>query len=242
VEGQRKIETIKLESPRSIAGVNRELEVMRAVMRFAKQQKWIITSPFEEGSSLISKADETKRERVLSFDEEKRLLAACQGRRAHLHALIITAIDTAMRRGELFKLQWKEVDFIGRTITITARNSKTAKARIIAMTPRVHQELLQLAAVAPQDGNGLVFGITDTIKKSFTGACAAAQITGLRFHDLRHTAITRMVQAGITPMEVMKISGHTQMVTFARYVNPNHEAICRAADMLAQYHTAQASG
>ena len=57
-----------------------------------------------------------------------------------------------------------------------------------------------------------------------------------RFHDCRHTAITRMIQAGLSPMEIMKISGHTQMNTFARYVNPNTQAVQRIADVLSAYH------
>lgn len=77
---------------RSIASANRELELMRAMMRFAIRQGWLTRSPFEMGDSLISKGDETRRERTLSQDEEKRLLAVCTGRRAHLRPLLIAAI------------------------------------------------------------------------------------------------------------------------------------------------------
>jgi integrase len=75
----------------------------------------------------------------------------------------------------------------------------------------------------------LVFGVKDTVKRSFASACRDAGIEGFHFHDCRHTAITRMIQAGLSPMEVMKISGHTQMNTFARYVNPNTQAVNRIA-------------
>ncbi len=98
---------------------------------------------------------------MLSHNEEARLLAACTGRRAHLRPLIICAIDTAMRRGELFKLCWRDVNLVTREITITALNSKTARARNVAMTPRIHEELERLRAIAPPDDNCLVFGITD---------------------------------------------------------------------------------
>lgn len=246
-----------LRSTRTIASVNRELELMRAVMRFAKRQRWISLSPFEEGTPLISKADETRRERILSHDEERRLLEACGPRtlrytwrgkqitaqddgerRAHLRAIVIAALDTAMRRGELFKLRWRDVDFESRLIKIIALNSKTARPRTVAITPRLGVELERLRDLAPNDPNALVFGVTDTIKKSFAAACKAAGIEGFRFHDCRHTAITRMVQAGIAPIEIMKISGHTQHVTFARYVNPDTGAVQRAADALAAFNTA----
>ena len=84
--------------------------------------------------------------------------------------------------------------------------------------------------------NELVFGIKDTVKRSFASACRDAEIEGFRFHDCRHTAITRMIQAGLSPMEVMKVSGHTQMNTFARYVNPNTQAVTRIADVLSAYN------
>lgn len=247
-----------LRSTRAIASVNRELELLRAVMRFAQRQRWISRSPFEEGTPLISKADETRRERVLSHDEERRLLDACGPRtlhykwrgkqitaqddgerRAHLRALIIAALDTAMRRGELFKLRWRDVDLEGRSIRIIALNSKTARPRTVSITPRLGAELERLRALAPKDPDALVFGVTDTIKKSFAAACKAAGIEGFRFHDCRHTAITRMIAVGAHPTEVMKISGHTQHSTFVRYVNPDTEALQRVADALAAYNASQ---
>jgi integrase len=250
----------ELRSTRTIASANRELELMRAVMRFAQRQGWLSRSPFEMGSPLISKADERRRERVLTHDEEQRLLEACGPRtlvytlrgkqittqddgerRSHLRALIIAALDTAMRRGELFKLVWRDVDLENRLIKIVALNSKTARPRTVAITPRLYAELERLRAQAPDDPEIPVFGVKDTVKRSFAAACKAAEIEGFRFHDCRHTAITRMVQAKIAPMEIMKISGHTQHVTFTRYVNPDTSSIYRAADALAAYNAAAAA-
>lgn len=119
----------KLLSTRTIASVNRELELMRTMMRFAKREGYLIRSPFEMGAPIISKADESRRERILTHQEERRLLAACEtrevvyerngkkivatdqgGRRQHLKPLMIAALDTAMRRGELLKLRWRDVN------------------------------------------------------------------------------------------------------------------------------------
>ena len=221
---------------RSIASVNRELEIMRAVMRFAQRQGYIVRSPFEMGAPLISKADESKRERTLSRDEEDRLLAACTGRRAHLRPLLVCALDTAMRRGELFKLVWRDIELASRTIMVQASNSKTARARAVPMTPRLYVELEALWQQSPQDLTLSVFGIYDTIKRSFASACREAGIEGFRFHDCRHTAITRMIAARVPAQEVMKISGHTQMSTFLRYLNPTNDSLQRAAELLSAYN------
>ncbi|MBX3278837.1 MAG: tyrosine-type recombinase/integrase [Acidobacteria bacterium] len=222
----------KKDQERSIASVNRELEVLRAVLRFAAQSGWLIKSPFETGESLISKADEVQRERILTRDEEARLLAVCVDRRAHLRPLLITALDTGMRRGELFKLKWSDVDLDKKLIRVRATTTKTMRGRIIGMTERAVIELQRLWAKSSLDPDSLVFGITNTVKTAFGAACRDAKIDNFRFHDCRHTAITRMIQAGMPPMQVMKISGHTQMTTFARYVNIDNDTARNVAAAL----------
>ena len=184
--------------PRSIAAVNRELELLRAVLRFAQREGWIVRSPFEMGLPLISKASETRRDRVLSFDEEKRLLAACATkRRAHLRPLIITALDTGMRRGELFKLTWFDVDFKSNLIRVRATNTKTEQARTVGMTKRIRSELRALRSQAPSDGSVSVFGIKNTVKTGFAAILKDAKIENFTFHDCRHTATTRLTTCGI---------------------------------------------
>jgi integrase len=218
---------------RSIASVNRELEILRAILNFALRQDWISKNPFNSGASLISKADETHRERLMTFEEEKKLLAACEvDSRKHLRPILIAAVDTAMRRGELLKLRWRNVDFAARSIEIEAFNTKTARARAVAMTSRLESELKQLYENAPKDPEGIVFGIKDNFKNGFAAACKEAKIEGLRFHDLRHTAITRMVEAGMQPAEVMRVSGHTTPAMLWRYMNANVDTARRAADAL----------
>lgn len=252
---------------RTIASVNRELALLRAMMRFAKRQKWIASSPFEEGDPLISTADETKRERVLTHEEETRLLEACGEReliykcrrgkkivqitardkgekREHLRALILTALDTALRRGELFKLIWQDIDFVRGTITVKAMNSKTARARTVGMTQRVQDELENMWQKSPRRLDLSVFGYkseNSTLKTAWASLCSFAEIDDFRFHDCRHTAITRMVEAGMPSAQIMKISGHTQMTTFQRYVNPNDIAVAEAAKRLHE-HNAKAGG
>lgn len=248
-----RLKTKSKRGERSIADVNRTLALMRTMMRFAVQNGWIHQSPFELGAPLISTSDEVKRERTMSFDEESRFLTVCEGEREItykrggkeikaklkggrelLRALVVVALDTAMRKGELFKLRWKDVDFDQRLITVTAFNSKTSKSRVVGMTQRVMDELVRLWDISLKDPDSSVFGLTD-IKKSFSATSADAGITGLQFHDLRHTAITRMVNAGLPPMEIMKVSGHTQWTTFARYVNPSSQTVRNIADAMTNY-------
>lgn len=90
------------------------------------------------GDPLISTADERKRERIITRDEELRLLNACDDRwRRHLRPILICALDTGMRRGGILSLQWSDVDFEDRVLTIRAFNTKTMKERQVSMTTRL---------------------------------------------------------------------------------------------------------
>ena len=119
---------------------------MRAMPRFARSEGWIEQSPFERASNpLISKADEVKRKRVLSLQEESALLKACldQGR-AYLHAAIMTSVDSGVRSGELFQLIWNDLDLEDRIITVRSMTTKTMQERQTGITDRVLDTLKAL--------------------------------------------------------------------------------------------------
>jgi integrase len=127
---------------RSLASVNRELAMLRRMLNVAaKELRWIPRNPFQDGQPLISIASERKRERILTREEEARLLAACTGRRTHLRPIIVAAIDTGCRFGELLKMEWRDVDFAAGVITIRAFNTKTLRERQVSLTARLAQEL-----------------------------------------------------------------------------------------------------
>lgn len=221
---------------RAIASVNRELALLRRMLNYAVEENWLTRSPFKKG--LISPADEHKRERILTREEEIRLLAQCTERRAHLWPVIVCALDTGMRKGEILKLQWSDIDFDSSVITVRAFNTKTMRERRVAMTERLKTALGALFEASSKDDNERCFGIADNVKRSFRGACDAAKVPGLRFHDLRHTAATRLVRAHIPLSEVGRILGHTQPATTYRYVSSDAETMERAAAALNAFNEA----
>ncbi|HKQ05768.1 MAG TPA: site-specific integrase [Blastocatellia bacterium] len=227
---------------RSITSVNRELELIRRMLNIAVHQSWIIRNPFNQGDALINKADETKRERILTKEEEERLLAACTRRREHIRPIIICALDTGMRHGEILKLKWADVDFTGEQITVQAFNTKTMRERQVGITDRLARELQMLYEQSPKIDDLLVFGIEDNVKKAFDAARRDAGLPDVRFHDLRHTYATRLNAAGISLPEIGRILGHTQANTTYRYVNANAETVRRAAAVLNAFNQADESG
>src|SRR6266540_1291620 len=218
---------------RSVAAVNRELEKLRRLLNIAEREGWILRNPMRSGDSLISVADERKRERILTREEELSLLAACENRyQKHLRPILICALDTGMRRGEIFGLKWSDVDFEERVLTIRAFNTKTMQERQVSLTTRLIVELEKLWEESPKNRDFLVLGFTDNVKKSFTSVRIRSGLPDIRFHDLRHTAATRLVAAHLPLPEVGRVLGHTQANTTYRYVNANIETTRRAAALL----------
>jgi integrase len=219
---------------RSLAHVHRELSLLRSILNFAKRQGWLTRTPFEMGRSVITTSNEPQRDRLLTPDEESRLLAACTGRRSHLRAIIIGLVDTGLRRGELLALEWRDVDLQAGLIAVRGETTKTLKDRKVGITTRLRKELEQLAALktSPDDK---VFPQGD-FKRAFTAACRAAGIENLRGHDLRHTAITRWIQSGMPVAEVMRLSGHRTLNVAFRYINIDDRTARRAAEAMDSFH------
>lgn len=221
---------------RTVATVNREMAYLRRLLTIAKREGWILRNPFVGSDTLIRVSEERRRERILTRDEELHLLEQCVGRREHLRPIIICALDTGMRRGEILKLKWCDLDLKNRLITIQAFNTKTMNLRQVSMTSRLAMELERLKKGDSID-DALVFGIRDTIKTAFNGVVKASGLGGLRFHDLRHCAASRLVEGKMPIQLVGRILGHTQVSTTYRYVNVNSDTIAQAASILDDFQT-----
>jgi integrase len=188
--------------------------------------------------------------RILDHDEEAALLAACGARtltyewagktitrvddgerRRLLAPAIICAIETALRKNEQFTLTRGDVWLVDRVIRVRAYNAKVEKERYVPITDRLHLVIVSLLEQAAPGGDALLFPHVCR-RRTFTHARLAAGLTDLRWHDLRHTAIMRMLEYGVPESEVMKITGHTSYVTFMRYVTLNKERMRQVAAMM----------
>ena len=225
-----------------MASWNREAAVLQRIFNIACQQGWLLKNPFKCGDPLIIVSAERRRETILTVTEEAKLLAACAShpQRAHLRALLVFLIDTGCRKSEALKLRWKSIDFSSRLITIEGMTTKTLKTRHVVMTERLYRELASMWYASPRDAEGLVFGITNNVRKSFASACKEAGIKhggidGLTLHCLRHTAATRLVQGGMSIQLAGRILGHSQVNTTYRYLSANMETAAQAAAILESF-------
>jgi integrase len=219
---------------RSAASVNRELALMRRMFKIAVQEGWITKDPFAAGKSLISLSDEVVRDRILSLEEENRLMAWVSAEeRSHLRPVVICALDTGMRRGEILSLRWENVDLEKRTINIKAMNTKTLRARAVPISDRLAQELIQIRKVNTERvfANERVFQVGN-FKRAWATACRLAKIEDLHFHDLRATFATRLIAKGLANSLVAKILGHSSTAMTDRYTRTDDTIIKQAAELL----------
>ncbi len=228
--------------PVKISTVNRELALMRKMIRFAFSSGWVLKDIFFN-AKVIDTSAAIERHRLLTLAEEKRLLDSCQGMRTisykrklrgvekeveseisvdnpFLKAMIVLALDSAMRLGEIFKLDWQDIDFENNLIRVLATNTKTERERLAPLSKRAKEELEKLKEIAPGEKPFLY----KDIQRSFGAAKRLAGIEDLHFHDLRRTAITRWIQQG-TPLALAgKLGGHTQLQTTMKHYTANDAA------------------
>lgn len=221
--------------PRTITTMNRELACLRRMFNIGTRQGWLVKNPLNCGESLIDVSAERRRERVLTGEEERDLLAVCTGRRKRLRILIICLLDSGARRGETLLLKFSDLDFQNKLITFRALNTKTLKARQVAMTARVHKELSTLWEDSDKDLNALVFNFK-CVRKAFENACKEVGIEtgspfGITLHSLRHTAATRLINANLPIQMVGRILSHQNPQTTYRYLTASNETLYKAASI-----------
>lgn len=225
-----------IEKERSIASVNRELALLRKMMNIAVREKWVSENPFNAGQPLISNADETKRDYLLSRQEEKKMLDACTGKRKHLRPILIFLADTGCRLGEALKLRWRDVNFHDAVITIQAFNTKTQRSREIAITKRNGLALVELWENSEKDINELVFGFTHHVRRAFNSVRKEAGLPNVRLHDYRHLHCSRLAELGFSLSAIAHQAGHTQVQTTSRYINRNRDGVRKVVTALDEFN------
>ena len=184
------------------ATVNRDLSVLRHILYWAVDEQLLAANPL---ARLKMARERRTRRQILSVAEEQLLLAAAPD---HLHAMIIAALDTGMRRGEITSQRWEDVDFPRKLLFVTRSKTPEGESREIPLTERLFDLL-----VNNRKSEGIVFGFRGEpvriIKRSWKTALKNASIRHVRFHDLRHTFNTRLMEAGVMQEVRMTLMGHS---------------------------------
>lgn len=222
-------EWLRIERKLKNSSINRYLEIMSKVFNLGVDNELVSSNPVAKVKKLL---EDNHKIRFLTAEEETRLFKHLP---EFLKPIVITALQTGMRRGEILTLKWSNIDFEFGFIELL--QTKSGKARKIPISDKLRKVLESIDRVSEY-----VFINPDTglpyvdIKKSFNKAVAAAGIKNFRFHDLRHTVATRLVEKGIDLLVVMDILGHAKIETTMRYAHPTPKRKSDAISVLNSYN------
>ena len=191
----------------------------KAYSEAVKEWRWTAENPV----SKVSKPSEGPgRVRYLSQAERGRLLEACRASpMRELELIVMLALSTGMRRGEILELRWPDVDLKRRQAVL--HKTKNRERRAVALLPRVVELLAAHAKVRrldtdllfPQPGKQKPLDI----EHHFSQALARAKIEDFRFHDLRHTTASYLAMSGATLAEIAAVLGHKTLAMVKRYAH-----------------------
>lgn len=198
--------------------INKELRFISSMINRAVDFEWIESHKLYKKTIIIRGVDNS-RIRYLTEDEEKRLLEASKHNRL-LHDIIITALYTGFRKNEILNLKWDNVDLKQDKITLYPEQTKNKKFHIIPIHPVLKEVLLYWYSnrkgdyVFHRDGKQVV-----SIREAFARACKRAGIEDLRFHDLRHTFATKLVNMGVDIYIIKELLNHSDIRMTLRYAH-----------------------
>jgi integrase len=198
--------------------VNRYGAALSAVLSWAVKQRITPKGWVHPAHGLQRQREAPGVVRFLSVDERERLLAACKASRwPRLYLLVLAALTTGARRGELLGLRWRDVDLEAKVFHV--ERSKNGSAKVLPMVAAVVEEMRRFKG-AP---SALVFpSRVDPSRamdpdQAWRTAMGHAKVKNFRFHDLRHTAASYLAQNGATLLELSDLLGHKSVTMSARY-------------------------
>jgi len=224
------IEDYKQERLKSVKGatVNRELACLKSM--FSKAVIWDMASsnPVKKVKML---REGPERLRFLVKAEIDALIKECS---EDLRPLVIVAVNTGMRYGEIVGMTWDHVDLVNKRIRIT--RSKSGRSRDIPMNRAVYDLIAKRERVSKfvfcrSDGTKI-----NSVRTAFLRALERAGIEDFRFHDLRHTFASHIVMSGVDLITVMELLGHTTTKMTLRYAHLCDEHRTKSMEKLSFDH------
>lgn len=187
---------------------------------------------------VIARKEQNIRERYLSSEEEKRIVAVIKKKYPSYLPALIVALHTGMRQSEQFSLTWDRVDFDQRKIHLP--ETKSGKPHVVHMNQTCYNTLKSILKARPKDcETNRVFlsarykgQLLENPRQWFPDAVADAEITNFHWHDLRHTFASRLVQKGVSLQTVSKLANHSTIAVTMRYAHLASEQLEDAVALL----------
>ena len=215
------IATYKVERQKEVtsASLRRELNLLSSLFETAKNE-WGIIALNNPLTAVKRPSDSIARDRRLTLKEKEQLLSeSLKNGSHHLYLAILIALNTGMRQGEILKLKWNDIDFDRSQIAV--RDTKNGSNRVIVLSSVLRGVLLN---ARPNEEKLLTISASG-LQQAFRKLTTQLQIRNLRFHDLRHEAISSFFEMGLSVPEVQLMSGHRTLDQLMRYSHASIEQI-----------------
>ena len=228
--------------------INMEVGTLRAILR--KHRLWANVQP--DVRMLKARADVG---RALTADEQHRLLTACKSSRSRsLYPAVLLSLHTGLRNGELRLLRWRQVDLLERTVTVGKSKTAGGEGRIVPLSQTATQRLQDWRSQFPdapahyvfpserygldsfEDGKCIPYEIQlakpiGSWKVAWSAARTAAKVS-CRWHDMRHTFVSKMAEGQASDATIMSLAGHLSRKMMEKYSHVRNEAKRQAISAL----------
>ncbi len=199
--------------------IRKEMSLMKRMIDYAMKE-WNIYLPKGNPFSRVTlPAKGGARDRRLKTGEFDRILKQALEYGGQLPMLFELAVETAMRRGELLSLEWRNIDLHKRTAYLP--ETKNGSSRTVPLSARA----IELIKQVERNGSHVFDMEGDSVGQAFRRVTSRAGIKDLRFHDLRHEATSRLFEKGLQIMEVSAITGHKDLTMLRRYTHLDAEKL-----------------
>lgn len=211
------------------ATVNKELATLRHLFTLAVRWNYVTRNPVHNVRFL---KEPPGRVRYLQADEYRRLLDACTARPPYLAAIVVCAVNTGLRQGEILNLTWADVNLRDRTVTL--RQTKNNEMAVVPLNAAIVDTLRALPRSL--DGQARVFGswTRAALTMAFRRAVKRAGLADLRFHDLRHDFASQLIMRGVHLRAVQMLLRHRDARMTTRYAHLSQEHLREAVSRLGQ--------
>jgi integrase len=208
------------------ATLYQELALLRRMFSVAiKEWEWVRDNPVSRLSFAVG--NKNARDRWLTKEEEQRLLASATNPK-WLRSLLVVALHSGMRQGEILGLKWQDVDFARKLVAVV--KSKNGEKRSIPMSETLNETL---KSIKVRNISGRVFPIAlRSLRVAFEKALRKAEIEDFHFHDLRHSFATKLVQNGVDLYKLKELLGHKTVSMTARYAHHYPESLRESVHIL----------
>jgi len=230
---------MRLDEKVKAATVNRDLALLRQLLKRAERERYIARNPFEMGNLFLEERKGRRQPHILTYEEEAKLLAVSA---PMLKALVVMLVETGLRVGkEALPLKWADVDFSNDTIFV--RESKTlAGRRLVPLSEYCKAELLRWRDMTGPAFSEYVFfnprkpsAHLLKLPKQWVRALKNAKIDYFPIGNLRHTYGTRMHEAGTSPVTLAQLMGHSSARIIDTYAKVLDESRRDAVKKLDEY-------